>query len=188
MKTLILAAALAASSLGAYAQSRDVPAEAKQFDFLLGQWQVDVKPKMPGLAGMIHGSPKLQGTWKAWRALDGFAVEDELRIIDASGNPISLTHGMRIYSKADGRWKLSGLDAYRAAFSESSGVLDSGGEVHLSGRGVDAEGKPSLFRVRYYDISPKGFRLRQDRSSDNGQTWDEGVLEMIATRTAAPAR
>jgi hypothetical protein len=186
MKILLLAAALAAFTIGSYAQSRDIPPEAKQFDFLLGQWQVDVKPKLSGIAGMIHGAPKLQGAWKAWRTLDGLAVEDELRIIDASGNPISLTHALRIYSKADGRWKLSGLDAYRARFSESAGGLEAG-EMRISGRGLDAEGKPSLTRTRYYDVSPNGFRVRQDRSSDNGQTWDEGVLEMVATRTAPAA-
>ncbi|HUL94712.1 MAG TPA: hypothetical protein VLT89_01815 [Usitatibacter sp.] len=192
MKTLILAAALAAWTLPALGQARNeagtarIPAEARQFDFLLGQWQVEVRPKASGVAAMIHGAPRLQGTWKAWRALDGLAIEDELRIVDGSGNPISLTSGIRIYSKAEARWKVSGLDAYRARFNEALGGLE-GGEMRLAGRGVDPEGRPMLTRTRYYDVTPNGFRMRQDRSTDNGQTWDEGAVEMIATRTAAAA-
>lgn len=184
MKTLLVAATLAALSLPAIGQSREIPPETKQFDFLVGQWQVEVKPKVAGIAAMIHGTPKLSGTWKAWRALDGLAIEDELRIIDASGNPISLTHALRIYSKAEGRWKLSGVDAYRARISESTGAMENG-EMRTSGRGVDPEGKPSLTRTRYFDVTPNGFRMRQDRSNDNGQTWDEGALEIIATRSPA---
>jgi hypothetical protein len=39
------AAATAASS---------APAESKQFDFLLGQWELEVHPKVSGLAAMIR--------------------------------------------------------------------------------------------------------------------------------------
>lgn len=163
-------------------------AQEKQFDFLLGQWEVDVRPKVSGIAAAIHGAPKLTGTWKAWRVLDGLAIEDELRIVDASGNPISLTHGMRIYSKADRRWKTGLIDAYRAGFSESSGEA-AGAEIVLTGRGVDSEGHPVTTRVRYSDIGPNGFRMQQDRSSDEGKTWAEAVLTIVAKRTgAAPPR
>jgi len=163
-----------------------VAPESKQFDFLLGQWQIEVTPKVSSLAAMVHGSPRLAGTWKAWRAMDGLAVEDEIRIVDASGNPISLSHGMRIYSKAEGHWKSSSLDGYRARFSESTGQLQ-GAEMRLNGRGVDPEGKPALTRVRYFDIGANGFRMQQDRSIDEGKSWDEGVVSIVAKRVAAAA-
>jgi hypothetical protein len=158
--------------------------ESRQFDFLLGQWEIDVQPKVSGIAAAIHGTPKLAGTWKAWRALDGLAVEDELRVVDASGNPISLSHALRTYSKSEGRWKVQGLDAYRSHFSESSGQLQAG-EMRLNGRSLDAEGRPVLTRIRYYDIGANGFRMQQDRSSDEGRTWDENVLTVVARRVAA---
>ncbi|MEO8460455.1 MAG: hypothetical protein ABI451_07995, partial [Dokdonella sp.] len=60
------------------------PAEAKQFDFLIGQWELDVKPKINSLIAMVHGTPKLVGTWKATRAFDGFGIDDEVHIIDSS--------------------------------------------------------------------------------------------------------
>jgi hypothetical protein len=175
MRTIAACAGLACAS--AFAQE-------KQFDFLIGQWDVEVHPKVSGIAAAIHGAPKLSGTWKAWRALDGLAIEDELKILDASGNPISLTHAMRIYSKAERRWKAGTLDAYRVRFSESSGEAGNG-EVRMSGRGTDAEGRPVMTRVRYYEIGPDGFRVQQDRSSDDGRTWEEAVLAIVAKRSAA---
>ncbi len=72
-------AASLAAGIG-FAQS--VPAESKQFDFLLGQWDVEVQVKMSGLAAAIHGASRLVGTMKASRVLDGLAVEDELRVVD----------------------------------------------------------------------------------------------------------
>jgi len=162
-------------------------AQEKQFDFLLGQWDVEVRPKVSGIAAAIHGAPKLGGTWKAWRAMDGLAIEDELRILDASGNPISLTHGMRIYSKADRRWKSGSLDAYRARFSESSGEA-AASELVMSGRGTDPQGQPVMTRARYLDIGANGFRMLQERSADEGKTWEE-TLTIVAKRTGgAPPR
>ena len=166
--------------LGALAAT-GAAAQEKQFDFLIGQWDVEVRPKVSGIAAAIHGAPKLGGTWKAWRAMDGLAIEDELRILDASGNPISFTHGMRIYSKADRRWKSGSLDAYRARFSESSGEA-AGGELVMSGRGTDPQGQPVMTRARYLDIGANGFRMLQERSADEGKTWEE-TLTIVAKRT-----
>jgi hypothetical protein len=190
--SLFALALLLISQLPAFAQHADAgssaaaPAEAKQFDFLLGQWELQVHPKVGSLVAMIHGAPKLVGTLKGWRILDGLGVEDEMRIVDASGNPISLNRALRVYAKADARWRVSGIDAFRGRVSESSGQLQ-GGEMRLEGHATDAEGKPVTTRTRYYDISAESFRMQQDRSSDNGQTWDEGVVTIEAKRTAASA-
>jgi hypothetical protein len=162
------------------------PAEARQFDFLLGQWQLDVRPKVSGLAAMIHGAPRLVGTWKAERSADGLGIDDEMRIVDASGNPISLTRAHRIYSGSEGQWKISGQDVTHARNSEATAKW-LGGEMHVEGHSADAGSDPSSTRTRYFDISADSFRMRQDRSSDNGQTWDEGTLTIDAKRVAATA-
>jgi hypothetical protein len=171
---------------GAAPPPTSAPAEAKQFDFLIGQWELEVKPKVNGLAAMIHGVPKLVGSWKAWRGFDGFGVEDELRIVDASGNPMSLTQALRVYDRNQNRWTIVGLDVYRARVSNSTAQWQDA-EMRLDGNGVDSEGKPYLSRTRYFGIAPDAFRMQQDRSSDNGQTWDEGTLVIEAKRVAASA-
>jgi len=171
---------------GAARPSPTAPREAAQFAFLVGQWDLEVTPKVNSLAAKMHGTPKLLGTWKAWRLLDGFGVEDELRIVDGSGNPSALVHALRLYSVADAKWIISGMDAYRGVQSSSSGAF-SNGTMLINGQGTDAEGKPTLIRTRFFDVTPTSFKLQQDRSSDGGRTWDEGTLKISAKRTAAAA-
>jgi hypothetical protein len=161
--------------------------EAGQFDFLIGQWELVVTPKVNSLAAKIHGSPKFLGTWKAWRAVDGFGVEDELRIMDRSGNPSSLSQALRVYSANERKWIITGIDAYRGRASSSSGEW-KGNEMVLMGQGTDEEGKPYQTRTRYYDIGSGAFKYQQDRSSDGGKTWDEGALKIAAKRVAAAAQ
>lgn len=180
------AAVFAQHAVPAPDSATNAPAEAKQFDFLLGQWQLEVHPKVSGLAAMIHGTPKLVGTWKAWRVLDGLGIEDEMRVVDASGNPLSLSRALRIYGKNDARWQVSTVDAYRGRVSTSSGSMQ-GAEMHMDGQYVDPEQKQTLTRTRYFDIGADGFRMQQDRSTDNGQSWDEAALTIEAKRTAASA-
>lgn len=162
------------------------PGAAAQFDFMLGQWELEVHPKVSGLAAMIHGAPTLAGTWKAWRVLDGLGIEDEMRIVDASGNPISLSRALRVYARGEDHWKVSGVDAQRGRLSAASGQLTNG-EMRMEGSSTDAEGKPTLTRTRYYGITADSFHMQQDRSTDNGQSWEEGALIIDAKRVAASA-
>lgn len=168
------------------ATASTAPAEARQFDFLIGQWELVVRPKVSTLAARIHGAPKLLGTWKAWRAFDGFGVSDDLRIVDGSGNPTALGSSMRAWSTQERRWLVSTFDAYRGRMTSATAEW-RGNEMVVSGRGTDAEGKPSLLRTRFIGITPTAFRFQQDRSSDDGKTWEEGILKIDAKRVAASA-
>lgn len=178
--------------LGASAQHDPVPAaaaapaEARQFDFLLGQWDLDVHLKVGGLAAMIHGTPKLVGTWKAWPIFDGQGIEDEMRIVDVSGNTLSLVRALRMYVKSAQQWKIGALDITHERSSQSSAHWRNG-EMLVEGQFTEAEGKPTLTRTRYTNISGDAFRMQQDRSTDNGQSWDEDVLTIDAKRVAASA-
>jgi hypothetical protein len=163
------------------------PRAASQYDFLLGEWQLTVEVPPPSLAARLHGTPKLTGTWKAWRALDGWGIEDELRITDQAGNPLALSHSVRVYDAEDRRWRVATLDVYRARFVSPAVELRDG-EVHLRSRGTDPQGQEYLSRTRIYDIEPDSFRFRQDRSHDGGRTWEQGALRIEAKRLAATAR
>lgn len=160
--------------------------EVVQFDFLIGQWELTVRPAATSLATRIHGAPRLSGTWKAWRALDGFGVEDELRIVDGSGNPITLGHAVRVYDPAAKRWAISGLDVYRSRFTSSTAIWTPG-EMVVTGASTDQEGKPITIRTRFFEIAPAGFRMEQDRSTDGGRTWAKATLRIDAKRVAAIA-
>lgn len=185
MKALILSFLLALGGI-AHAQQAGPPAEAAQFDFLVGQWELEVTPKVGGLAALIHGAPRLVGGWKAWKAFDGHGVDDELRILDASGNPVSLNHSQRIFDPKTQRWLVTGLDVYRARFGSASGQWQDG-EMRLQGSSQTAEGKPVLTRTRFFEITAERFKMRQDRSLDNGASWDEGTLTVVAKRMSRKA-
>jgi len=192
MKALVLSLALALTGIahaqhgGGAGAAAAAPAEAAQFDFLVGQWELEVTPKVSGLAAMIHGAPKLVGSWKAWKAFDGHGLDDELRIVDASGNPRSLSYSQRIFDAKTQRWLVSGLDVYRARFGSSSGQWQ-GGEMRLEGSGLTNDGKPMLTRTRFMEITAERFKMRQDRSYDNGANWEEGTLTVVAKRVSRKA-
>lgn len=191
----LLVVALVASATG-HAQRPSAPAtprspsvaprEAEQFAFLVGQWEVTVTPKVNSLAARIHGSPKYLGTWKAWRAFDRFGIEDELRTMDRSGNPYSLTHTLRFYDATQAKWSLTSLDVYRSGLSNAVAEL-RGSELMVTSAGRDAEGKAYVQRARFFDITPTSFRYQADRSFDSQRTWETGVLKMEARRVAAAA-
>jgi len=164
---------------------RSAPAAASQYNFLVGQWELDVRPLVTGLA-RIHGTPKFIGTWKAWRAFDGWGIEDEMKIADASGNPSTFTHSMRVYDANAQRWNVNALDVYNQKFTSATGIW-SGREMNQSSSGTDAEGKAYMARTRVYDITPNSFKWQQDRSTDGGRTWTEGTLRIEAKRVSAAA-
>jgi hypothetical protein len=190
-----MAAAIALCPLAAAAQhagataSRTAtrpPREAAQYDFLVGQWELTVTPKVSGLAARIHGVPKLRGSWKAWRALDGWGVEDELRVVDESGNPRTLTHFVRIYDPSARRWTIAAVDVYRQRLSRATAQWQDGA-MTSHGEGTDGEGKAYASRTRLSRITPTGFRYEQDRSYDGGKSWDTALLVIEARRVSATA-
>ncbi len=162
------------------------PAQAHQFDFLIGQWDIELTPKVSGLVAAIHGAPRMLGTWKAWPAFDGFGIDDELRVVDGSGNPVSLSSARRIFDPGRGHWLISGLDVYRARFSNATAEWKDG-EMLANGGGVDQKGNAYRSRTRFSEISPEGFRMQQDRSYDEGVTWEEEVIVIQAKRVAKTA-
>ena len=183
---LLPQAARAQHSTPAAAPSVTAPREASQFDFLVGQWEITVRPQATGLAQRIHGAPRLTGIWKAWRGLDNWGVEDEMRIVDGSGNPLSLARSIRVFDAGARKWSQTTLDVYRARFT--SGTAEWTGDVMtVTGRGTDQEGRAYVNRTRFTDITASSFKVQQDRSFDDGRTWTEGVLRIEARRTAGAA-
>jgi len=193
MRSILFASVLCISAVPAVAQhghgapaSYSAPAEGAQYDFLVGQWEIVAEPYVAGLAARIHGMPKFPGTWKVWRGLDGWGIEDELRLTDESGNPQAFTQCVRVYDAQARHWTLSSVDVYRAKFQTATAEWRDG-EMHQSARGTDLEGRAYVSRTRFYAITPASFRFQQDRSYDDGKTWTEGIMKIEAKRVAAAA-
>lgn len=162
------------------------PKEGAQFDFLVGQWELVGQPLATTLAQRLHGVGKLPGTWKAWRALDGWGLEDELRLTDASGNPVLFAHAVRYYDSAARRWTVSAIDVYKGIITTPTAEW-RGGEMIVSGTGKEADGRAYISRGTFSKITPTSFTYRLDRSYDNGKKWTEGITRIEAKRVAATA-
>lgn len=160
-------------------------AASHQLDFLLGEWKIEATPRINALAAKIHGTPRFPGTWKAWRALEGKGVTDELRLLDPSGNPRTTLLAIRVWDAGAGRWRLWAVDGGRATATVGEGTRD-GASVTFTSSGTDDDGKVFRSRARFTDITPTTFSYRLDRSYDLGKTWTEGVVTITATRTAPP--
>ena len=186
MASVLLVAAVPAGAQHGAPPSYTAPPEVSQFDFMVGQWEIVAEPYRAGLAAKIHGTPKFPGTWKVWRGLDGWGIEDEIRLTDESGNPRAFTQCVRVYDTQARHWTSSSVDVFRATFQTGTGEWRDG-EMHQSGHGTDSEGRAYVSRTRFYSITPTSFRFQQDRSYDDGKTWTEGIMKIEAKRVAATA-
>ena len=158
--------------------------EAHQFDFLVGQWELSGAIKVSGLVALIHGQPKLAGSWKAWRKADGSGIEDDMKLTDASGNPTTSVHFRRTFSSGENCWKITGNDANRGILEPATGRWQ-GDQMLVMGSGTSHEGKRYQTRTHYLAITPASFRMVQDRSFDDGKTWDDAVVTLNARRTGS---
>ena len=184
---LLPLAATAQHGDGGAAPPVAAPREASQFDFLIGEWNLDVRPQVSSIAALVHGVPKLKGTWKAARAFDGFGIQDELRITESNGTARSLSQCMRVYDASAQRWSQTTLDVYRARFIAGTATW-SNGVMTATAPGKDADGKAVVGRARFSDISPKGFKFTQDRSYDGGTTWKDPTLLITARRSGGATK
>jgi len=165
----------------AYGASAAAALEARQFDFLIGQWQVSGTAKASGLIAMIHGQPRLAGSWKAWRTADGEGIADELTLTNAAGTTVSAVHFTRSFSREENCWKIQGRDAYKGALPPAT-ARRQGDEMLVTSSGTTPEGKHYRNRTHYLAITPTAFRMVQDRSYDEGKTWDTGAVTLDVRR------
>lgn len=184
LSLLLFAPACLVAQRDASPPMRAAPPEARQFDFLIGQWDLVVRPQTSALVARIHGVPRMVGTWKGWRSLDGWGILDEVRITDESGNPRGYAQATRMYDATAGHWTTSTADP-RRGFTSSTAEWRDGG-MTVSSQDTDADGKRYKTRNRYFDITPRSFRFSQERSFDGGATWTP-TLAIEAKRVAATA-
>jgi hypothetical protein len=157
------------------------PEQARQYDFMIGEWALTARPKLGVLARLAHGEIVLTGTWKVRPAMNGWGVQDELQLIDDSGNPSVLVAATRFYDARKSHWMTTSLDVYRGRQTLSTARrVGTGmqGETHSQ----NDDSKQTLTRATISPVDENHFVFRQDRSYDDGQTWDEAALVIEASR------
>ena len=178
---IFAAAMLPPAPLSAQADSKAGPAQAasaahqSDFDYLLGDWEFTSESKDYGT---------FQGRWSAVRLVTG-QILDEYRVLGSHGETYYVTSTIRAYNATADRWELIGMDG--------GGLQDFGtahlvnGEMHIEQKLGAAGGKPTMLRIRYYNIQPDRFSWSADRSIDGGVTWIS-LFQTIEAHRIGPSR
>lgn len=146
------------------------------FDYLLGDWETSVDSKEFG---------KSRGFWSAVRLAEGAQVLDEYRVVGDSGETYYASSTLRGYNAHLDRWELVSAEAGAGLQSVGTG-RKVGAEMHIEQKFGLMTPKPSLWRIRYYDIRPDRFSWAADVTFDGGKTWEKDHLKIEARRIGPP--
>jgi hypothetical protein len=183
LRFVLLLCILALVAGSVFAQTASTPeqraasyeARKADFDYLLGDWRFTAKSKQWG---------EFTGLWSAVR-LPGGQILDEWRVLDQEHATVYMTTTLRAYNAALDRWELVGMD-------QGGGLQDTGtgkavgGEVLIEQVFGAVTERPTMRRIRYYNVRPDGFSWTSDLSADGGKTWDKEELTMEAQRIGPP--
>jgi hypothetical protein len=137
-----------------------------QFDFVIGDWDVDIT---------FNGN-RYNARWHNTWIVDGFVVMQEWR------GPYMTGAEFRAYDPDTNTW--SGQNIYSGQeWRHTTAHRD--GETMIVVIEADGPRGPFLNRETYSDITPSSFSMRSELSFDNGATWEPGRYGMTATRAAA---
>lgn len=149
------------------------PAELSRFAFLVGRWRCEAKLKLPSGEWQT-----LHATWLGRFILDGYAIEDEYRMTDSSGETIVLGMNFRTYDVAKQNWNIKWLNALAGTWVDL-GSTELGG-VRFDGEAIIYAFKETVAghaytRATYTNISDRHFTWRGEKS-DDGKTWSEFMV------------
>jgi hypothetical protein len=180
-----LAAVLTVPSLAAQAVPKrtaeqiqaSYDAHHRDFDYLLGDWEFTSVSKE-------HG--KGRGFWSAVRLSEGGQILDEYRVVGDNGETWYVSSTLRAYNGVLDRWELVSAEGATGLQDVGTG-RKVGDEMHIQQTFDAMSDRPSLWRIRYFNIRPDRFSWRADRSVDGGKTWQKDHLQ-IEARRIGPAR
>jgi len=156
------------------------PAEATHrgdFDYLLGDWEFTAVSQQYG---------KFRGYWSAVRLGDGGQILDEYRVVGDNGETFYVTRTLRAYNAVSDQWELVSTDQGSGLQNLGTGRRD-GAEMRIEQKFGFGTPRPSIWRIRYYDIRPDRFSWTADRSADGGKTWTTN-FQQIEARRIGPSR
>jgi hypothetical protein len=141
--------------------------ETRQFDFLIGDWNVD------GTRYRSDGSVLItyKGSWSARYLNEGRMVLDDFKVLAPTGEIISSFVTLRSYCEVTARWELQGLGALQPAAPVEWYGHWKDGEMLLEAVGKNPQGATVRTRIRFFDIQPQLFSWESKISADQGQVW-----------------
>ncbi|MBI2770956.1 MAG: hypothetical protein HYX47_15130 [Burkholderiales bacterium] len=160
---------------------KGAPPEASQFDFLIGDWDVEATRLKE------DGAPLLRYTaaWNAVHLNGGRMVMDDFRALGPAGQPVSSFVTLRTYSESTQRWEFVGLQALQPPFPMEWHGAFVDGEMLLDASGKGPQGQLVKTKIRFFDIAAGSFSWESSMSLDGGTRWKK-TAQLQATRKSAP--
>lgn len=150
--------------------NKKAPAEVAQFEFVIGDWDVEITWYPP------QGEPNTyKSRWHNHWFNNGFDVMQEWR------GPYITGTEFRHYDATLGHW--TGKNLYVGGNWVNTTARVDGDNMVVIIEASNATDGAFLNRETYFDITDNRWRMKSDRSFDNGETWIKGRYDMIATRS-----
>ncbi len=149
------------------------PSALSHFAFLIGRWTCEARLKTTDRSWQVF-----RATWLGRFILDGYAIEDEYRMTDATGELIVLGMNVRTYDPTKRAWNIRWLNALAGSWTdlaseELGGVSIDDHSIRYSFR--EPVAAQAYTRATYLDISAGHFTWLGE-SSDDGQTWTDFMV------------
>ncbi len=151
----------------------EAPPETSQLAFFIGEWDITAKTKRPDGTYYLNKARS-----NAYYILDGFAIRDDYRALDAGGNVVFRGAGFRSYDPGKKKWTIMWIMANQPGYTHIEAKM-VGGRLTSTGKGYDGSG-PFLERYTYYIISEDHYSFKMDRSYNEGKTWIEDFVLLEA--------
>jgi hypothetical protein len=151
----------------------NAPAALSRFAFLIGRRRCEASVRSSNGEWQT-----LQATWLGRFILDGYAIADEYRMTDSSGDLIVLGMNLRTYDATRQTWNIKWLNALAGTWvdlgpEELGGVTFDGQSIIYAFK--EPVAAHAYTRATYTNISKKHFTWRGEKS-DDGKTWSEFMV------------
>lgn len=150
-------------------------AEARQFDFWLGEWNAS----WPA----VGGNPAGTATNHVTQVLGGCAIEENF--VGQGAQPL-VGRSLSVYSPSLGRWQQTWVDN-QGSYLDFVGAFQEG-TMTLSRSATAPDGRPLLQRMVFLNIQRDAFDWRWEASKDGGKTWTlQWPIRYVRRAGAKPA-
>ena len=175
---------MAAGLAVAHVDAKDLDTHARDWHWLIGNWDVWHRRLQERLAGS-NDWREFGGKSALWLSMNGHGTIDD-NIIDLPGSSYrGLT--IRAFDPATRQWSIWWLDGRHPTRIDPPVVGRFDGDTGVFLGRDEFEGRPIVMRFRWLDIHSRRPNWEQAFSTDNGATWEVNWRNYFTRTNATPS-
>lgn len=133
-------------------------------DFFIGEWElttIDITPQGTFTKGKARS--------RCYYILDKKAIQDDFYGLNPKGKKAFWGTSIRSFHRKSSKFQIVWLMPGHKGLTDIEAKWENR-KLVATGKGYDGYGQ-FLERFEYYDINPKSYKFKMDRSYDGGKTW-----------------